>query len=562
MQLTRSVRSLNRLRQIAAVLTQHGFGHVVQQMQLTRFVPVWMLRKTARGLAPDEGHSAIGRRLTLVCADLGPTFVKLGQTLTTRPDIVPPDVLAELRSLQDQVPPFDTSVAVDIIEKDLGATIERCFGSLEREPVASGSIGQVYRASGPNGDPLIVKVLRPGIEDTVRLDMHLLKWLAESIEKYVPELKVYRPSVLVDEFERTLLRELDFINEASSTARFHAAFEDDPHIRIPQICWDLCSSRVLTMEALPGANVDTLLSAGRTDIDRRSVANRLANAYFRQFFEIGVFQTDPHPGNILVDPPATVGLIDFGQIGIITDELMTQFVVMIYAGVHREVEVIVDALADMGALGQQTPRDRLETSLRGLLDKYYGLPLKRLDLGVILEETSDVMRRYDVTIPREMVMVIKTLSTVSGVIEQLDPDLDLLALLQPRLKDMVRERLSLRRLARVAGVTGWHLLTAFRHAPRQLRQLLRQVASGSWQLNLRHENIDHLTTELDRSSNRLAFSIVIAAIIIGSSVVVSTDTDLTLFDVKLQYFGIAGYLIAGVFGLSLVWAIYRSGRLH
>lgn len=562
LQFSRSVRSLNRLRQIAVVLTQHGFGHVVQRLQLTRYLPVWMVPKAARLPHADDAGSLIGRRMTRACADLGPTFVKFGQTLTTRPDLLPPEVLDELKSLQDQVPPFDTDEAVKIIEADLGAPVSQSFQSLERTPIASGSIGQVYRAVSAAGEPLIVKVLRPGIEELVRLDMHLLKGLAESIERYLPELRIYHPVMLIEEFERTLLSELDFINEASTTARFHEAFADTPFIHVPKIHWELCSTRVLTMEALAGANVDMLMSGASPGVDAPAVARRLADAYFRQFFELGTFQADPHPGNILIEPPARVGLIDFGQVGVITDELMTQFVVMVYAGVYKEPEIIVDTLADMGAFDADTDPHRMERDVRSLLDKYYGLPIKRVDLGVLLEEFSDVMRRHRVTIPREMVMVIKALATVAGVIERLDPELDLVVLLQPRLQALARERFSPRRLGRAATVTGWHLLSALRHAPRQVRRWLRRLAAGQWQLNLRHENIDRLTTELDRSSNRLAFSIVIAAIIVGSSVVVSTNTELTLFDVRLQYLGLVGYILAAVLGLGLVWAIFRSGRLH
>ncbi len=560
-QISRSVRSLNRLRQIAAVLTQHGFGHVVQQLQLTRYVPVWLMRKVTRSVVP-HGGSAIGQRLAQVCADLGPTFVKLAQTLTTRPDLVPADVRAGLATLQDDVPPFPTDEAIRIIETDLGATIADCFAELRREPLASGSIGQVYAATSQDGQALIVKVLRPGIEDTVRLDMHLMRWLAESLERYLPDLRIYHPVTLVEEFETMLLRELDFVNEAAATARFHEAFDGDPHIRIPSVHWDLSSSRVLTLDALSGENVATLVARDEPGLNPHEIAHRLADAYFKQFFEMGFFQTDPHPGNILVEPPASVGLIDFGQVATVTEELMTQLAVIVYAGVRREVEVVVDVLADMGALGQDTPRGQVERAVRSLLDKYYGLPMKRIDLGVLLEEFSDVMRRYDVTLPRELVLVIKTLATISGVIEDLDPSLNVVALLQPRLRGMIRERFSPRRMLRVSGVGVWHLMTTLRHAPRQMRRILTQMASGSWQFRLRHENLDHLTSELDRASNRLAFSVVIAAIIVGSSVVVSSNTQLAPLGIDIQYFGIAGYLIAGLLGLGLAWAIYRGGRLH
>ena len=296
-------------------------------------------------------------------------------------------------------------------------------------------------------------------------------------------------------------------------------------------------------------------------IDRRLVARRIAACYLKQVFELGLFHADPHPGNLLIEAGSVVGLVDFGQVGIISDQLMTDLVVLVYAGVSNELGVVVDTLADMGALGPDTNRRNLCRALQALLDKYYGLPLKRLDLGTLLGEFSGVIRRHNVVIPQDLSMLTKALATVSGLVARLDPDLDLLELLAPRIRKTLRDRFSPPRLARGAGIFAWDLLNVLRQAPGQLREALRRLSKG-WQIHVRHENIDRLIRELDRSSNRLAFSIVIAGIIVGSSVVISADTDLTVLGLKVQHFGILGYLIAGVLGLALIWAIIRSGRLH
>lgn len=564
LQFTRNIRSLNRLRQIAQVLTRHGFGAVVTKLQLGRFVPVWMMRRYRAKASPESAEDSVGRRLTLVAAELGPTFIKLGQMLSTRPDILPPAVLRELRTLQDRVPPFDTAQARETIVAELKRPIEECFASLDESPFASASIGQVYRARGRRGEKLVVKVRRPDIEDVIRLDMQVLHWLAQSLESLAPELQMYRPTEIVAEFEQALLRELDYVHEGSATARFAEAFADDPGVRVPRVHWELTSGRVLTLEALPGESVETLLSANTVShgVDRRAVARRLADAYLRQALEFGFFHADPHPGNILVESDGTVGLIDFGQVGVITDEWMTELLVIVLAAVNREVGVIVDAFADMGAIGAEVDRRGLQRSLQMLLDKYYGLPIKRFDLGQMLSEFSDVLRRFDVTVPRDLLLLIKAFSTVAGVIMQLDPELDLLELLRPRLKKAMAERFAPSRVARGTTMMAWHLLSIARQAPGQLRQGLRRLSSGGWRLRVRHENIDRLTNELDRSSNRLAFSVVIAAIIVGSSVVVSANTDLTVLGFRVQSLGMVGYLIAGVLGLGLSWAIFRSGRLH
>jgi ubiquinone biosynthesis protein len=562
--ITRSVRSLNRLRQIAQVLTQHGFGYIVDQIDLSRFVPGWQFRKK-KGELPIEGASALGRRLRRVFSDLGPTFVKLGQMLTTRPDIIPQAVIDELRFLQDEVPPFETAAARQIIKEQLGQSVEEAFARFDETPIASGSIGQVYRARTHTGANVMVKVRRPGIEHVIELDMQLLKWLAESLENLMPEVRVYRPMAIVQEFEQTLAREMDFINEASATSRLADAFGAEPYFRIPHVFWELTSGRVLTLEVIPGRNIEHRLAeerAGTIALDHHSIAQCLLESFLRQVFDIGVFHGDPHPGNILVEPPATVGLIDFGQIGTISDETMTQIVVLVYAAVGKELDVIVDTLADMGALGATTDRRELQRSLRVLLDKYYGLPLKRFELGTILDEFAAVIRRHDVLVPREVILLIKALGMITGVATELDPNLDVLELLRPRLKKTLSDRVAPPRLLRSAAVTAWQVFSALRRAPGTLREVLHRLATGTWDIRIRHENIDRLSQEIDRSSNRLAFAMVIAAIIVGSSIVVSADSEMELFGLTVQSYGLFGYLMAAILGLALLWAIYRSGRLH
>jgi ubiquinone biosynthesis protein len=275
-----------------------------------------------------------------------------------------------------------------------------------------------------------------------------------------------------------------------------------------------------------------------------------------------MFHADPHPGNILVEPIANVALIDFGQVASLSDEWRTDLIVVVYAAVNREVGVMIDALADMGALGAETDRRSLQRALGVLLDKYHGLPVKRFDLGMLLTEFSDVIRRHDVVMPRDLVMLIKALSQVEASISHLDPEFDLFELLRPRLRKALTERFSPNHVARGATLFGWHLLSIARQAPGHLRQGLRRLAAGDWRLYVKHENIDRLTNELDRSSNRLAFSIVIAAIIVGSSVVVSANTDMAVWGIAIQTLGMLGYLIAGILGINLLWAIFRSGRLH
>ncbi|NOX60109.1 MAG: hypothetical protein GXP29_14780 [Planctomycetes bacterium] len=559
-QLTTSVRTLNRLQQIARVLARHGFGHIVERINLGRYLPLGKILRSSRSEAPESSPPSLGKRLASVCCELGPTFVKFAQMLSTRADLAPEEILVELRTLQDQVPPFDSETAHSLIAKELGSPLSDCFASIEGSPFASGSIGQVYHAQTTDGDDVVVKVKRPGIEEVVAQDLHILKWMAGAAEQWLPELARIKPAHVVEEFEVLLAQEMDYIAEASATARFEEAFAEDSHVTIPHVHWSLTSSSVITVGLVKGQHFETLQD-GHDAIDRKLLSQRLVNMYLKQFFDMRMFHADPHPGNLLVAPRATIGLVDFGQVGTISDELAGQLVIMIIAMIYREPQIVVDVLYELGVVEPETDTKALVRHLRSLLDKYHGLPLKRLDLLTIFLEVSAVIRQHNVSLPRELVMVLKTLITIGGVALRLDPELDLVAELSPKVRNLVMGRFSVKRIARTTGVTLWHFMSMIRTAPSQLRAALRRVGSGKWQVNIRHENLDRLINELDRSSNRMSFAIVIAAVIVGSSVVVSTDVDFPVLGIDIQWFGVAGYLFAGVLGLRLLWAIYRSGRL-
>lgn len=557
----RNVRTLQRLRTIAQVLTKHGFGHLVESLDLGRFVPLWMKPKSRR---KRETHEALGlgQRLAAVCTELGPTFVKLGQMLSTRPDLLQPDIIAGLRQLQSHVEPFPSEQAREIIRQDLGADTQALFSDFEPEPFACGSIAQVHRATTKDAQQVVVKVRRPDIESVIRSDMHLLTNLAEAIERYVPELQPYRPVMIIEEFNRTITRELDFLNEASSTARFGRALKGNEGIRIPEVRWDLTGTRVLTVQRFEGSSVDDVIQGKVPEVNRKKLAENIAAFFLNQFFETGLVHADPHPGNMIISPPATVGLIDFGMVSQVSEEMMTQLMVALFAAVNRQIDLVVDVLAEIGHIGPQARMEDLQRDMQALLDKYYGLPLKRLDLPTIFTEVSDVVRNHDLTLPREFVMLAKSLAMVTGVVLQLDPETNLLELIRPRLRQMVMRRFSVQQVTKMMGVSLWHVLNILKNAPAQVRSAIRRLARGQWEVRVQHLNLDRLARELDRSSNRVALALIISSTIIGSSMMLAAQTEARIFGVELRWFGVVGYVAAGLMGLGLVWAIFRSGKLY
>lgn len=561
--LPQTVRTVSRLRTIAGALSQHGFGYLVDRLNLRRFAPLRGRLKGAEQVGAESSYSQIGQRMVSVFQDLGPTFVKLGQMLSTRPDILPAPIIAELRYLQDKVAPFSTEEAWQLIEKDLGKPPSELFDRIDPVPFGSGSIAQVHYAVGKDGRKLVVKVKRPEIENVIQLDIHILRRLADLANSLMPELRVYRLELIVDEFERSIRREMDFINEAAATSRFWESFRDNEKIRIPRVRWSLTGSRVLTLERIQGATLEEVLADTEGQYDRTQIATNLTNAFLRQYFELGIFHADPHPGNLLFRGPDKVGLIDFGLIGQVNDEMATHLAVALISAIQRRVDVVIDVMADIGAIGTDTDRNQLRTGLRELLDKYYGQPLKRLDLQTIFIEVTDLMRRHDVQLPRDFVLLGKSIVTATGVSLQLDPELNLLEIIRPKIFEMARIRFGPQNLFRAFSMNVWHMLNIFKNAPWQIRDLMRRVSRGELEINIRHENLDNLIREMDRSSNRLSFSIVIAGLILSSSLLISLDpgTQLLFGWFNLRVLGLIGYFVAFLMGLGLLIAVWRSGRL-
>jgi ubiquinone biosynthesis protein len=284
-------------------------------------------------------------------------------------------------------------------------------------------------------------------------------------------------------------------------------------------------------------------------------------AFIRQYFELGMFHADPHPGNLLIEPPASIGIVDFGQTGRIDDTMLSHLVLALTGAINKDPEVIVEVLSDMDALSDDTDTHQLRHDFLELIEKYYGLPISRYDMQSQYFEVNSLVRKNHVNLPREFVLFGKSLVGIGGLALQLDPQLDLVALIRPKLKRLLIERFNPRRVAKSVGVSGWHLFNLLKAAPSQLRDISRRMARGKWQVNIRHQNLDYLANEIDRASNRLGFSVIIGSIIVGSSWVISTGTTTPIFGIPLWSYGLVGYVLAGFMGLWLVVAIIRSGKL-
>jgi len=501
-----AVRNLGRLRQIAAVFARHGFGHFLRRLRLRGLAP---FARTAE--PPPRRLEDLGARLVAAFEELGPTFIKLGQLLSTRPDILPAEMIDQLRRLQDAVEPFGWDEARAIIENELGASIDEKFHSIEPVPHAAASIAQVHFAVLKDGRAAAVKVRRPGIRELVATDLALLRYLAGSCRKRIPELAELRPVMVVDEFAATIRREMDFATEASNTAILHEQFREDPDVRVPQVYWDLSTPAVLVLERMEGTKLTDADAVRAMGLDPARVARKLGAAFFRQFFETGIFHADPHPGNVLVQADGTIVLVDMGIVGHLTREMRRALAATLEALLRRDVEVIVDVYEAIGAVPADCDVAGLRVELLRLLDKYAGMPIRFVDMRLVFAELVELLRKFRLVMPREMLLVQKSFFTATGMALALDPELDFLELAEPFVRELVREELSPGELARSAGISLGHLKDLSFAGPKLARDILTQLARGRLRIVYRHENLEPVVEAVERAGKRIALGLAFAA---------------------------------------------------
>ena len=408
---------------------------------------------------------------------------------------------------------------------------------------------------------MVVKVRRPGIRDMLEADIDILGRLAQLADRYVPEYRLFRPILLVEEFAQTVRRECDFIAEASNTQRFAEAYADTSYVRVPRVFWNLTTAGVLTLEQIEGLKVHDTAALEAAGVDRKVLARNLADCFMRQYFDMGLFHADPHPGNLVVMPPDGIGILDFGQIGRMSDTMRAELGTALVAALGRDFDIVLDVLDDLGGLPEDLDAERLKGDLSALVDKYAGVPLRRVNLKSLFEEITAVARRHRIILPRDFILLGKSLVTMGGVALDLDPDMSMVEVVKPKVRKILLEKASPKRLLHEGMAAGYHLMSILEQGPRQIRQLARKLMRGRLQLVFRHENLDRFITELDRSSNRIAFAMIVAATILGSAILLQARTGPNVPGTEVPILGILGFLVAGFLGTWLAIAILRSGRL-
>lgn len=546
---------MGRLREIIRVMTKYHFGNILEAVGLKNrlFETLKLYIKS-----PEEVHEPAHVRLRLVLEELGTTFIKLGQVLSTRADLVGREVAEELAKLQDEAPPFPFEDVKRVLESELGVPMEEVFAEFQEEPVASASIGQVHRARLRNGDAVAVKVQRPGIADTVKSDIMLMKYLAKLANDRVPGLRYYNLPGIVAEFERAIRKELDYHQEANNVERFRAMFMDDETVYAPYVYREYSTGRVLTMEYMDGVKLTDIL---KSDIkfNARVIAERGARCYFKQIFIHGFFHADPHPGNILVQKGNVLCFLDFGMMGHLDRSFRDRLAELFILLMNYDVNGIVNQLRYMNILTEETDLEEVKYDIIDLLDRYYGADVRKV--GEILTEFTmpGMIRRHRIRIPRDFVLLARVMSMAEDLGERLDPRFNGLEVAWKMTHKLIRNRLNpLRNLDEVpaAIIELEHIMNDL---PRGLISALQKLEEGKLKMELEHRNLDEISVRIERSTNRISLAMLVSALIIGSSLVTIPREALILE--RFPFLGIFGFAVSFLIALALIVSIIKSRRL-
>ena len=551
------VRDLGRLQEIASVFVRHGFGDLVRRSGMAG-----VLERAGRLLhwehAEERPALLPPARLRRALQELGPTFVKLGQVLATRVDLLPPEWIAELGLLQNAVPALPWETVYPQLVEDLGMAPEEAFARVETVPVAAASLAQAHRAWLHDGSPVILKVRRPGITATVEADLRLMARLAEVIESQLPDLRRYRPVEVVRQFRDSLRRELDFAAECRSAERIAANFADDPGLVVPRVHWRWTSERLNVQDFIDGIPAGDLAAVDAAGLDRTALARAGAGIVLEMLLEDGLFHADPHPGNIFFLRDGRIALIDFGMVGHLGERRRLEIARLLHGMVVQDAESVADILLDW-SLGGEVDEERLESDTATLVDRYRGVPLKDLRMGTMLSDAAGLLRAHGLVLPPDLALVIKAFLTLEGFGRQLDPGFDMATEAKPWLERVLLRRFAPSVLARRGrrGLAGMLELGA--DLPRDLRRLLRAARGGRLGARIDIPTLDAFGDRIDSAASRLTMGVITAALIIGSSIVMNSVGG-GARNQWLMALGVAGFVGAAALGVWIVYSIWKGAH--
>ncbi len=548
----RRLSNVARLREIVSVLSKYGFDIFLKRAGLYSYIPF------KRRLFPEEVRGLTApEKVRLILEELGTTYIKLGQVLSTRPDLIPKEYIDELSKLQDEARPLSFELIRRVVEEELGKRVEDVFVHFETEPVASASLAQVHRARLKSGEDVVVKVQRPNILRTIESDIALLQQLASLIEARVREARRYNLVGIVKEFSKSIRRELDFMREGRNAERFARNFSGTEYIKIPEIYWEFTTKRVLCMEYIEGVKISRVEELRSRGFNLSLIAERLAKAFMKQYFVDGFFQADPHPGNLLVLPGERIAMVDFGMVARIDSELRDKLGDLAIAIVDKDVERVVEQLLRIGIVTPESDLAEFRADIEDLILEYYDTRLSQVNVAALLNEMLEIALRHRVMMPPTFAFLIKSMVTIESVARTLDPEFNFTRVAKPFVKEMIRRRLAPGRMVRDFLRELSALAKSMGRIPPATEAVLRRAEEG--RLTLQHRGFSELLYELEVMSNRISFALITSAIVVGSALIMQSDRGPSFIGYPLL--GILGFAFASILGTVLLLSILRSGKL-
>lgn len=516
-------------------------------------------RREPLGPDPDGYNRQQAEHLREALNELGATFIKLGQALSTRPDLLPPVYISELGKLQDEVPPLPFEAMEKVLIQELGKPAAEIFSEFDRQPLASASIGQVYAGRLKNGIKVVVKIRRPDVSKTMNQDLEILATMANWIMTHTNMGQLYDLNTFVEEFSYRLRNELDYIREGHNANIFKKNFSDDPTVYIPYVFWDMTTHAVITLERVYGIKINDVDAMKAAGINMRQVAENAGRFTLRQLFEFGFFHADPHPGNFFVQPDASLAVMDFGMVGRLTAAMKNSLLTMIIAMATKDAEILVDELMDAGITRKPVRQRQLSMDLERIFESYIGGSAQFLTATQVLNQILEIAYRHGLQMPGELAMLARMSTINEGISMTLYPDFRMLDFAAPYVVHYWQEQRSPQKLIPRLGKSALDGLELSLNLPRQASRLLKQVERGQLEFNINYEGLRDIITQMQKMANRLALSIIIGATIVALGMVVQVFMPPQFEDVTRIIFG-AAFIFSVAFGAYIMWSIWKSGR--
>ena len=553
----RTYRHIERYAEILGVLFKYGFDDLIHKAKIEQYLDFGR-RVFGKG---DEKLKSFStpERIRMALQELGPTFIKLGQLLSTRADLLPPEFIDELVKLRDEIPPFPFEEAEKIMRVELKGDLNEFFQHIDPKPVAAASIAQVHRGRLLDGEDVAIKIQRPGIRRIIEVDLEILLHLVTLMEKHVGGWEIQRPTKVVEEFGRAMGKELDFSFEAANMERFASQFLDEPTVYVAKVYREASSDRVLTMDYVKGIKSSSIQQLRAEGYDLPLIADRGADLLMKQVFVHGFFHGDPHPGNLLILPDNVICFLDLGNMGRLDREGRENIVDLVMGIANRDPSALADALVRMTSWDEEPERRSLENDASEFIDRHFYRPMKELNVGKLLSQFFRIASRHRLRVHTDFLLFVKALSTIEGLGRALDPDFDVIKKAAPFVEQLHKERFYPRRILEDVIGSSSEVVQLLRSLPRDLQTLFRQARKGKLKLEFEHFGLDPLLNTLERFSSRLSFAVVLASLVIGSSLIIHSGIPPKWHDIPL--IGLAGYLVAAVMGFWLLISILRRGKM-